>query len=111
MTTSHVISRKVKDYWSLLEGIYKKCFVRGLVIETIKSDLELATLQELVNEVPSILTMLLAAQGEHIGLVEQNIRCTVAMSHSSIRKSAKIYTYLHGLCSYKGYKHVPTQRW
>ena len=60
-TTSHVVSCKVKDYWSLLKGIYKKYFVRGLVIVTIKADLEFTTLQALVGKLPSDPTMLLAA--------------------------------------------------
>ena len=41
---------------------------------TIRADLEFATLQTLVGEIPTQPTLLLAAQGEHVGPVERNIR-------------------------------------
>jgi hypothetical protein len=40
----------------------------------IRADLEFATLQTLVGELPTQPTLLLAAQGEHVGPVERNIR-------------------------------------
>ena len=73
-TTSHVVSRKVKDYWSILKDIYMMYYVRGLRIVTIRADLEFSTLQALVGELPTNPTMELAAQGEHVGPVERNIR-------------------------------------
>ncbi len=41
---------------------------------TIRADLEFATIQALVGELPTNPTMELAAQGEHVGLAERNIR-------------------------------------
>jgi hypothetical protein len=72
-TNTHVGSRKVKDYWSFLKDVYKRYLVCGLSIRKIKADLEFTTLQVLVIELPTRPTMVLAAQGEHVGLVEHNI--------------------------------------
>jgi hypothetical protein len=72
-TNTHVFSRKFRDYWSFLKDIYKRYLVRGLSIRKIKADLEFATLQVLVGELPTRPTMVLAAQGEHVGSVECNI--------------------------------------
>jgi hypothetical protein len=47
--------------------------VRGLCIVKIKADLEFATLEAIVSELPTRPRMILAAQGEHVGSVEQNI--------------------------------------
>ena len=74
MTNTHVVSQKVKDYWSFLKDIYKKYLVRGFIVMRIRADLEFATLQTLVGELPTQPTLLLADQGEHVGSVERNIR-------------------------------------
>jgi hypothetical protein len=73
-TNTHVVSRKDKDYWSYLKDIYNRYLVRGLGIRKIKADLEFAMLQVLVGKLPTRPTMVLAAQGEHVGLIKQNIR-------------------------------------
>ena len=49
-TNTHVVSRKVKDYWYFLKDIYKRYLVHGLSIRKIKADLEFATLQVLVGK-------------------------------------------------------------
>jgi hypothetical protein len=72
-TNTHVISRKVKDYWSSLKDIYKKYLVRGLCIVKIKADLEFTKLEVIVSELPTRPRMILDAQGEHVGSVERNI--------------------------------------
>ena len=41
---------------------------------TIRADLKFAPLQTLVGELPTQPILLLAAQGEHMGSVESNIR-------------------------------------
>jgi hypothetical protein len=73
MTNTHVVSRKVKDYWPSLKDIYQKYLVRGLCIIKIKADLEFATLEAIVSELPTRPKLILAAQGEHVGSVERNI--------------------------------------
>ena len=73
-TNTHVVSQKVKDYWSFLMDIYKKYLVCGFMIMRIRADLESARLQTLVGELPTQPALLLAAQGEHVGPVERNIR-------------------------------------
>ncbi len=46
---------------------------RGFKVVRIWADLKILAIQELVNELPTRLAMALAAQGEHVGPVEQNI--------------------------------------
>jgi hypothetical protein len=70
-TNTHIVSRKVKDYWSFLKDIYKKYLVRGFIIMRIRADLKFATLQTLVGELPAQPTLFLVAQGEHVGPVEE----------------------------------------
>ena len=73
-TNTQVVSWKVKDYLLLLKDIYQKYLVRGLPIVKIKADLEFATLEEFMSELPTQPRLILAAQGEHVVLVERNIR-------------------------------------
>jgi hypothetical protein len=47
---------------------------RGLKIMRIRADLKFSAIQVLVNELPTRPVMILAAQGEHVGPIEQNIR-------------------------------------
>ncbi len=49
-------------------------YVRGLKIVTIWADLEFQTIRGLVGELPTYPRLVLAAQGEHVGPVERNIR-------------------------------------
>ena len=49
---------------------------RGFKIISIRGDLEFAAIQKLVDELPSRPRLVLAAQGEHVGTVERNIRYT-----------------------------------
>ena len=72
-TNTHVVSQKVKDYWSFLKDIYKRYLICGLSISKINADLEFAMLHVLVGKLPTRPTMVLAAQAEHVGLVEWNI--------------------------------------
>ena len=75
-TNTHVVSRKVKDYWSFFKDIYKMYLTRGFKIISIRGDLEFAAIQKLIDELPSRPRLVLAAQGEHVGTVERNIRYT-----------------------------------
>ncbi len=47
---------------------------RGLKIMRIRADLEFSAIQVLVNKLPTRPVMILAAQGEHVEPIEQNIR-------------------------------------
>ncbi len=73
-TNTHVVGRKVKHYWSFLKDIYIMYLKRGLKIMRIWADLEFLAIQVLANELPTRPVMILAAQGEHVGPIERNIR-------------------------------------
>jgi hypothetical protein len=73
-TNTHVIGTKVKHYWSFLKDIYMMYLNRGLKIVRIRADLEFSAIQVLVNELPTRPRMIIAAQGEHVGPIERNIR-------------------------------------
>ncbi len=72
-TNTHVVGRKVKQYWSFFKDIYMMYLKRGLKVVRIWADLEFLAVQELVNELLTHPAMVLAAQGEHVGPIEQNI--------------------------------------
>ncbi len=76
-----------EGYWSLLKDIYKMYYVRGLIIVTIRADLEFATIQALVGELPTNPTMELAA---------------------AVREGSQVHVDSHGLRCDEGDEHVPT---
>ena len=73
-TNTHVVGRKVKQYWSFLKDIYEMYLKRGLQIVTIRADLEFVAIQLLIDQLPTRPRLVLAAQGEHVGPIERNIR-------------------------------------
>ena len=72
-TNTHVIGRKVKQYWSFLKEIYEMYLKRGFRVIRIRADLEISAIQQLVDELPTHPALVLAAQGEHVGPIERNI--------------------------------------
>jgi hypothetical protein len=72
-TNTHVVGRKVRQYWKFLKDIYMMYLQRGFKIVKITGDLEFGTLQSLVDELPTRPTLVLAAQGEHVGPIKRNI--------------------------------------
>ena len=69
-TNTHVVGRKVKQYWRFLKDIYTMYLQRGFNIVKIRGDLEFGAMQLLVDELPTRPTLVLAAQGEHVGPIE-----------------------------------------
>ena len=72
-TNTHVIGRKVKQYWSFLKDIYEMYLKRGFRVIRIRADLKFSAIQQLVDELPTRTALALAAQGEHVGPIEGNI--------------------------------------
>ena len=66
-TNTHVIGRKVKQYWSFLKDLYEMYLKRGIQVVRIQADLEFAGIQKLVDQLPTRPALVLAAQGEHVG--------------------------------------------
>ena len=72
-TNTNVIGHKVKQYWSFLKDIYEMSLKRGFKVVRIQADLEFSAIQQLVDELPTRPTLVLAAQREHVGPIERNI--------------------------------------
>ena len=73
-TNTHVIGCKVKQYCSFLKDIYKMYLKRGFKVISIRADLKFLAIQQLFHELPTHPTLVLAAQGEHVGPIERNIQ-------------------------------------
>ncbi len=52
-TNTHVVGRKVKQYWSFFKDTYMMYLKRGLKVVRIWADLEFSAIQELVNGLPT----------------------------------------------------------
>jgi len=72
-TNTHVVGRKVNQYWKFLKDIYMMYLQRGFKIVKIRGYLEFCTMQSLVDKLPTRPMLVLAAQGEHVGPIERNI--------------------------------------
>jgi hypothetical protein len=73
-TMSHVSTRAVGHYWPFFKQVCLQCTTRGFNIVVIRGDLEFGALRDLVGELPSRPRLDLAAENEHVGLIEHNIR-------------------------------------
>ena len=73
-TTSHCSTRAVRHYWKFLKEVLLMYYRRGLRITIVRGNLEFKPLERLLQELPSVPTLDLAAKEEHVGNIERNIR-------------------------------------
>ena len=73
-TTSHCSTRAVRHYWKFLKEVLMMYYRRGLRVTIVRGDLEFKPLERLLQELPRVPALDLAAKEEHVGDIERNTR-------------------------------------
>ena len=70
-TTSYCSTRAVRHYWNCLKEVLMIHYRRGLRVEIVQGDLKFKPLEQLLQELPRVPTLDLAAKEEHVGDIER----------------------------------------